>query len=65
MPALGIGVSDKDIIKVFILKIYFILFGVLNMQQTKTISTIIDECYIWISPAKFGSNPTSSLGDVI
>ena len=35
------------------------------MQRTKTIWTIIKEGHIKIIPAKFGQNPTRSLGDVI
>ena len=36
------------------------------MQRTQTIWTIIKEGHIRIIPAKFGQNPTSSLGgDVI
>ena len=46
------------------LKIYFSLCD-LDMQWTHTIWTIIKEGHIRIVLAKFGQNPTRSLGDVI
>ena len=34
----------------------------LDMQRTRTISTIIKEGYLKIFPVEFGQNPASSLG---
>ena len=54
-------VSDKNSFKVFISKIYFSLCD-LDMQQIWPTWTIIKEDHIRIIFAKYGKNPTSSLG---
>ena len=48
----------------FILKIYFSLCD-LDMQQTRTIWTILKEGHISFISTKIGQNPSSSLGDVL
>ena len=61
LQAQGLVVSDKQIFKIFISKIYYSLCD-LDLQQTETIRTIIKEGRIRIIPAKFDQNRASSLG---
>ena len=54
------GFKQEDI-KILILKICFSSCD-LDMQQIKSILTIIDKVRIRTIPAKYGKNPASSLG---
>ena len=57
-------VSEKKILKVFILKIFFSLCD-LDMQWTGPIWIFFKDGHIRIIPTKFGQIPASSLGIVL